>query len=207
MADVDDDGYDGLEFYRALANDELQVEVLPMPGDDQGTRKRPHDEVDADEGLGDAPQAAGEENDEDSEQEDCVRVLLCDQQGPSSGGIAYYLGREWDRGNAGTAAGAIVPSSGEAQTTDSLRRQHSTAEVVAKDEDIEAILSQILFLMDTQEMADTSWRQLGANLQDYFNFDLSEREFKDIVRKQVQIRLEAMRRRKITSADGRSLGG
>ncbi|CAE8594781.1 unnamed protein product, partial [Polarella glacialis] len=77
-----DDLDESLEVYRTLASDELQVELLPAPGG----RKRalePDAQAKAEE------VAAAAFSDEDG-----VDVVLCDQ-GPRSGGMSYYLGRQW----------------------------------------------------------------------------------------------------------------
>ena len=64
-------------------------------------------------------------------------------------------------------------------------------------------MSHIEFVMDSAEMIDTPWRVMGANLQDFFNFDLDERQFKEYVTRHVRGRLEANRRKKIGLANGR----
>merc|ERR1711957_1023831 len=127
-------------------------------------------------------------------------VLLCDES--DAGNIAYYLGLKRGDSMAQLANGG--PAQGDAAT---LVRHASIAEVVTQDDDIEAIMSRITFQMDGAELADTTWRQSTANIQDYFNFGLDERTLKDLVRKQIKLRLDARQRRKIGSAPGRaSLG-
>merc|ERR1740129_2586089 len=71
-----------------------------------------------------------------------------------------------------------------------------------RPESVGGVLQQIAFLMDNSEMAETPWRMTGANLQDYFNFNLDEKSLKEALLRQVRLRLEARKRRKLGVADG-----
>merc|ERR1719433_1977900 len=121
--------YDDLEVYRTLATDELQVEILPVPG----SRKRKLDQVSLKEVAFAEPTEASDDED------DNVHVVLCDQ-GPKGGTMSYYLSKHWERpaladGDAladDPHAGAIVP------VESALACLGSRAEIITQDEDIEA---------------------------------------------------------------------
>eukprot|EP00928_Gymnodinium_smaydae_P099540 TRINITY_DN9531_c1_g1_i1.p1 TRINITY_DN9531_c1_g1~~TRINITY_DN9531_c1_g1_i1.p1 ORF type:complete len:239 (-),score=77.97 TRINITY_DN9531_c1_g1_i1:343-1059(-) len=158
---------------------------------------------------------AADDDEESSSDDDRVQVVLCDD-GASGGGMDYYLGRRGGRGAAVNGAGghdsanngALVPlgAPGALAPAERLRKAPtSKAELVQQDESVEAVLAGLTFQMDVAEMADTQWRQLGANQADYFNFDLDEKRFKEYFMRQVKIRLEARQRRKIGGGvDGRA---
>ncbi|CAE7237917.1 FIP1 [Symbiodinium sp. CCMP2592] len=77
------------------------------------------------------------------------------------------------------------------------------AELVEQDEDLETTVAKISFQMDEAELADTPWRRAGTNLSDFFNFGMSEDEFKEyVMRRGVRVRLEAKGRRKIERLEG-----
>mmetsp|Transcript_107559 Transcript_107559/g.332200 ORF Transcript_107559/g.332200 Transcript_107559/m.332200 type:complete len:193 (-) Transcript_107559:8-586(-) len=178
-------GYDDLEVYRTLASDELQVEILPVPEN----RKRDRNEA----ALDEEPEVEASDDEDDN-----VHVLLCDQ-GPRGGTMSYYLSKQWERpalvdGDVlvdDAHAGAIVP------VDSTLAIAGNRAEIISQDEGVEATLGKIQFQMDAGELADTPWRQAGANLQDHFNFGLDEKQWKEYLLKQIRIRLEARQRRKI----------
>mmetsp|Transcript_124678 Transcript_124678/g.399432 ORF Transcript_124678/g.399432 Transcript_124678/m.399432 type:complete len:221 (-) Transcript_124678:106-768(-) len=191
------------EFYLTLASDELQVEVLPAP---ELGRKRSRVEagLGAEGAEGGAASAAvvaaarrpgQDEVVESDEDDDKVEVLLCDE-GATAGSMDYYLGQRWNYpaltdGSAPDAmSGAIVPL-GAAGAGALARRVDEQGEPI--DEEVDSVLSKIEFHMDFAEMADTPWRQFGANLQDHFNFGVDERAWKDYLLRQVRIRLEAAR--------------
>eukprot|EP00930_Biecheleria_cincta_P007961 TRINITY_DN109295_c0_g1_i1.p1 TRINITY_DN109295_c0_g1~~TRINITY_DN109295_c0_g1_i1.p1 ORF type:complete len:216 (-),score=60.46 TRINITY_DN109295_c0_g1_i1:25-672(-) len=203
---------DDLDVFRELESNDLKVELLPAPGG----RKRPLEEDalladDASGGRGVAEDA------EVSEEEDGVRIVLCDH-GARSGGMNYYLGRHWEHPGLAAASGgplALAPQGGtdagadggtdSGNTALALVLPDNQAELVEPDEGVDETCSKILFQMDEAELADTPWRRMGANLSDHFNFGLSEQEFKDFVMRQVRIRLEARQRRKIGVADSHAL--
>ncbi|CAJ1328549.1 unnamed protein product [Effrenium voratum] len=167
MADEGD-----LDFFRRLESADFQVEVRPV------ARKRPREvvEVDAEPAVDVSFEAPDASDDDDS-----VRVILCDG-GPRSGGLSYYLGRHWERQDEENGTLALV--SGPDQPEE-------------RDEAMEETLAKIIFQMDEDELADTPWRRAGANLSDFFNFSLSEEEFKEyVMRSGVRIRLEARRQRR-----------
>mmetsp|Transcript_49784 Transcript_49784/g.131598 ORF Transcript_49784/g.131598 Transcript_49784/m.131598 type:complete len:187 (-) Transcript_49784:119-679(-) len=174
-------GAEDIEVYRSLASEELQVEVRPVPG----AKRRRLDEVE-DEAVEEKVEASDEEDEQ-------VSVVLCDQ-GPKGGGMNYYLKKGWERPSAPdgeflSAEGTLVPAAGAAAP--------SRAEIVEQDEDVETILEKIVFQMDQGELADTPWRQLSGNLQDHFNFDIDESQWKVYVLRQIRVRLEARQRQKI----------
>lgn len=193
---VDGDEIESLDFYRDLAKDELQVEILPAPGD----RKRPREESEAGLELEPAPAHVPEiEADEDEEE---VSIILCDQ-GPSGGSMSYYLNRGWQRPSGLSGRGALLPAHETSSTAELAHAPpDNRAEVVEQDEGIEETLARIEFHMDGAELAETPWRMRGADLQDFFNFGLDERSWKDYVLRQVRIRLEARQRRKIGVLEG-----
>mmetsp|Transcript_132201 Transcript_132201/g.329680 ORF Transcript_132201/g.329680 Transcript_132201/m.329680 type:complete len:211 (-) Transcript_132201:107-739(-) len=206
-----DGGDEDMDFYRTLASDELQVEVLPALG---GGRKRSRveaaldgdGELDGEASASALPPPGADPVVNSDDEDDHVQVVLCDP-GPNSGRMAYYLERKWEKRPALTDAevggatvldsqtGAIVPLDG-GMSSSSLSLRPSGGDGV---EDVEATLSRIEFHMDFGEMADTPWRQVGANLQDHFNFDLDERGWKDYLLRQVRIRLEAQRNSRASS--------
>eukprot|EP00929_Paragymnodinium_shiwhaense_P095742 TRINITY_DN5701_c0_g1_i4.p1 TRINITY_DN5701_c0_g1~~TRINITY_DN5701_c0_g1_i4.p1 ORF type:complete len:237 (+),score=64.10 TRINITY_DN5701_c0_g1_i4:72-713(+) len=192
--------------YESLDTKDLEVEIQV------GGRKRKYEEVAADEArqeeesflkiVGDGEDAttvaadargalAGEggfaADVEDSEDEGC-QLVVCHDKGAKAGGMAYYLGVN------GTSSTAKADAE---KTPEELKRLESTAEIVTQEESVESIMKQLQFRMEADEMADTQWRMPGANLQDFFNFNLEEKSFKDWVLKQVRMRLEARQRRKI----------
>merc|ERR1719198_29999 len=134
---------------------------------------------------------------EDEMDEDGVQVLLCDE-GPGGGGMAYYLGPAF-KGGTGSSMGSDAQAGAIVLVGDNMawQRPNSRAEILAQDESVEDILARLEIAMDQAEMAETPWRQLGANMQDYFNFDLDEKQFKEYLMKQCRLRLEARQRRKI----------
>mmetsp|Transcript_100264 Transcript_100264/g.164808 ORF Transcript_100264/g.164808 Transcript_100264/m.164808 type:complete len:207 (+) Transcript_100264:121-741(+) len=202
-----DDGDNNLEVYQTLRSDELEVEVLPVTAG----RARVASQATV------GPPIIDEFIEPSDEEMEEVRIVLCDAAGPGgrgyeSGNMAFYLQRQWDRSRQGSQAsgnlqaGDIVPfqpGSAEASTI-SLARQSSTAEIIAQDDSVESVMSRVEFGMDNCEMADTPWRVPGANLQEYFNFNQDEKQFKDYVMKQVRMRLEARKRVKIDVANGHS---
>merc|ERR1719263_725076 len=95
------------------------------------------------------------------------------------------------RAGGGAAGGSAATPSAE------LVRRSSVADLVPQDEGTEATIAQLSFLMDSAEMAETPWRQPGASLMDYFNFDLDEKRFREYFIRQVKYRLDARQRRKI----------
>eukprot|EP00931_Biecheleriopsis_adriatica_P081101 TRINITY_DN54456_c0_g1_i1.p1 TRINITY_DN54456_c0_g1~~TRINITY_DN54456_c0_g1_i1.p1 ORF type:complete len:211 (-),score=59.65 TRINITY_DN54456_c0_g1_i1:49-681(-) len=205
LADGEDQDLDGsIDVFRSLESDEFQVEVLPAPG-----RKRPREESEAEGKSASEPVDDVLAEAEVSDDEDDVRVVLCDQ-GPRSGSMSYYLGKQWEQPathDGGTLA--LLPQAGDeggevaaGAALALVTAPDNQAELVEKDESVEETLAKISFQMDQAELADTPWRRMGANLSDHFNFGLSEQEFKDLVKRQVRIRLEARQRRKIGVADG-----
>mmetsp|Transcript_17058 Transcript_17058/g.33333 ORF Transcript_17058/g.33333 Transcript_17058/m.33333 type:complete len:167 (+) Transcript_17058:72-572(+) len=162
------------------------------------------------EGAADAADVNVDDGDSETasskEDEDQVNIVLC-EPGPHSGTMRYYLNREWDRPAVGDGevlgddarTGAIVPVDG---SSGALARLDSRAEVIEKDENVEVVLEKIQFQMDIQEMADTPWRQPGANQQEHFNFDFDEKQWKNYLLRQIRMRLEARQRRKIGVVDG-----
>eukprot|EP00746_Dinoflagellata_sp_MGD_P002545 gnl/MRDRNA2_/MRDRNA2_104970_c0_seq1.p1 gnl/MRDRNA2_/MRDRNA2_104970_c0~~gnl/MRDRNA2_/MRDRNA2_104970_c0_seq1.p1 ORF type:complete len:169 (+),score=49.17 gnl/MRDRNA2_/MRDRNA2_104970_c0_seq1:83-589(+) len=139
---------------------------------------------------GDSAAAAGDESSSD----DDANILLC-EQGPGGGNMDYYLGTDRPgkrkaEDNTEELALAVVK-----ETSTELQRSGSVAETVAPDESVESILSQIEFTMDVSE--EKPWRQTGANLQDYFNFNMDEQSWKNFLLRQVKLRLEAKHRKKI----------
>lgn len=200
------DGYDDVEFYRTLASDEVHVEVLPVPQWAR-KRKRPEDAAPRQDGPGADPVL------QEDEEDDHVQVVLCDQ-GPRGGGMAYYLERRWEVRQAigdlladpglDAQTGAIVPLEAGGGALVPLAGPAAGAGP-EPEEDVEATLAKIQFQMDFQEMADTPWRQVGANLQEHFNFDLDERGWKEYILRQIRIRLEARRRQRMGSHDRRAL--
>eukprot|EP00933_Yihiella_yeosuensis_P044218 TRINITY_DN39324_c0_g1_i1.p1 TRINITY_DN39324_c0_g1~~TRINITY_DN39324_c0_g1_i1.p1 ORF type:complete len:209 (-),score=43.20 TRINITY_DN39324_c0_g1_i1:65-691(-) len=201
LAVTSNDDLDGsLDVFRTLESDELQVEIRPAPG----ARKRPREEEEEN------PKSAKQEHLFEAEfsdsDEDDVRIVLCND-GPKSGGMKYYLGRMWEK-PAHAQSGALTlidDSAGGDQASSSTALalvRDNQAEVVEKDEGTEEIMAKLRFHMDEAELADTLWRKLGANLSDYFNFELDEASFKALILKQCRIRLEARQRQKISVLDG-----
>ncbi|CAE7534699.1 Fip1l1 [Symbiodinium pilosum] len=173
-----------------------KVEVRPAPG-----QKRPRDDDEV-EVIEAAPVDLNFEAPDASDEEDNVRVVLC-ESGPRSGGMAYYLGRQWERGavhGEGTLDGE--PDAAQAAAL-AVVAPDNQAELVEQDEDLESTMAKISFQMDEAELADTPWRRAGTNLSDYFNFGMSEDEFKAyVMRRGVRVRLEAKGRRKIERLEG-----
>lgn len=189
------DDYGDLEVYRSLASDEAEVEVMLVAN---GDCREPNEAEIAGAAVAADNMRVSDGEDDDG---DAVQVLLCDQK-PGSGGMNYYLNREWEwPATADPNVSSTMPDDlGEGER--SLQRQTSVAEIVEQDEGVEEILSRIQFNVDHAEMAETPWRQPGTNLQDYFNFNLDEKTFKENLLKQVRIRLEARQRRKIGVVNG-----
>eukprot|EP00747_Dinoflagellata_sp_TGD_P163725 gnl/TRDRNA2_/TRDRNA2_182720_c0_seq1.p1 gnl/TRDRNA2_/TRDRNA2_182720_c0~~gnl/TRDRNA2_/TRDRNA2_182720_c0_seq1.p1 ORF type:complete len:197 (+),score=61.95 gnl/TRDRNA2_/TRDRNA2_182720_c0_seq1:30-593(+) len=177
---------------------DLQLEVLPTANGQQ--RDAAVAAVAADDEPMDISDSE-EDDDDGDDDEDGVRVLLCDE-GPGGGGMGYYLGSKFHQPAVDAAAKAPQD---EASRALAIERQSSTAEVVAQDENIEHIMSQFQFVMDDAEPADTPWRQMTANLQDYFNYNLDERSFKELITKQIRMRLEARQRRKLGVSSERGM--
>merc|ERR1712224_62807 len=150
-----------------------------MGAEDLGVQAAPADRTDID--------------DADDEDED-VHVVLNDHDTKRRCGIAFYLGIE--------KPDDLGADGARQDTPEEIRRQQSTADIVAIDEGTESVLQQIRFQMDVAEMADTTWRQTGANQQDYFNFGMEEKQFKEFIMKQIRTRLEARQRRKIGTVGG-----
>jgi len=92
------DGYDveeELEVYRTLANEELQVELRPAPG----SRKRPREEGEGEQGVLALPEGSGskalEPDGPPSDDDHGVQIVLADP-GPRGGMMGYYLGKKWE---------------------------------------------------------------------------------------------------------------
>eukprot|EP00439_Symbiodinium_sp_Y106_P084536 s1188_g25.t4 len=134
------DAVDGLDAFRRLESNDFQVEIRPAPG-----QKRPRDDDEVE--IIEAGKAGTR------------KVVLCDA-GPRSGGMAYYLGRQWERG-AVHGEGAIdgsprhrffllsqaLANAIPAQAPSEVAPENQ-AELVEQDEDLETTVAKISFQMD-----------------------------------------------------------
>ena len=181
MADVELDapGLD-LDAFRSLESNDFQVELRPVPG-----RKRPHEDVEVVEVDQPDPVDSVDVTFEqpDASDEEDVRVVLC-EGGPKSGGMSYYLSRNWER------------QDGEPEENGENGLALVSPEEPEPDEASDKTISKVSFHMDEAELADAPWRGPMSNQSDFFNFNLTEDEFKETVRRSIRLRFEARRRRK-----------
>lgn len=116
----------------------------------------------------------------DASDEEDIRVVLC-EGGPKSGGMSYYLSRHWERHDGEEENGLALVSPKEPEP---------------QDEATENKMSKVTFHMDEAELADAPWRGPMANQSDFFNFGLTEGEFKEYVMKSIRLRFEAASRKR-----------